>query len=150
MSSTARRRILRADGLFLIVVGTIQFLLELRAYYFGVGPASGLIRDAPHTVIGFIEAHGLAIIMGVLFARAVPTRSWHLAGAAVHVLLGTANLVFWQIFIAADVLPMGYGSTAIHWILVVLQLWAAAASPARISEEVRGKALPLVGREPSV
>jgi hypothetical protein len=31
MSSTARRRSLRADGLFLIVVGTIQFLLELRA-----------------------------------------------------------------------------------------------------------------------
>src|SRR5262245_34729323 len=148
MNATVRRRILRADALFLIVVGAIQFALELSAYYFGVGPASRLIHDAPHTVIGFIEAHGLAIIMGVLFARAVPTRSWHFAAAAVHALLGTANLIFWQIFVAAGVLPLGYGSTAAHGIFVVLQLWAAAASSARIPEAARGP-LPRAGQRPS-
>ena len=56
-----------------------------------------------------------------------PLRSWHLTAVAVHVLLGTANLVFWQIFVAIDFLAMGYITTGLHWLFVVLQLIAAVA-----------------------
>ena len=62
------------------------------------------------------------LILGVLLWRAEPLRSWHLTAAAVHVLLGTANLVFWQIFIAADMLAGGY-----HHHLVALAVCRTAA-----------------------
>jgi hypothetical protein len=60
-------------------------------------------------MMGLVEANGLAVI-GVLLWRAQPLRSWHLTGAAVHVLLGASNLVFWQIFVAANS-SVGCGSS---------------------------------------
>jgi hypothetical protein len=53
-------------------------------------------------------------------------RSWHFTAAAIHVLLGTCNLVFWQIFPAANMLAGGYITTSLHWIFVVLQLAAGS------------------------
>jgi hypothetical protein len=69
----------------------------------------------------------LAFIISVLFWRAEPTRAWHLTGMAQAALLGTANLVFWQIFIATDSLVMGYVSTSLHWIFAIAQLAASVA-----------------------
>lgn len=83
---------------------------------------------APDSTIGFVEAHGLALIMGVLLWRAAASRSWHMTAAAVHVLLGTANLVFWPIFTHADMLAAGYITTSLHWLFVGLQLLAATAA----------------------
>jgi hypothetical protein len=91
-------------------------------------PVSRIIASAPHAGIGFIEAHGLALIIGVLLWRAPPVRAWHLTGAAVHVLLGISNLVFWQFFVAADMLWVGYLTTSLHGLFVVLQLLAARAA----------------------
>jgi hypothetical protein len=54
-----------------------------------------LIRSQLLAAIGFVEAHGPAFILGVPFARAMPSRSRHGTAAAVHALLGTANLLFW-------------------------------------------------------
>ncbi len=87
-----------------------------------------ILSAAPHAAIGFVEAHGLAFIIGVLLWRAEPVRLWHLTAAAVHVLLGTCNLVFWQIFITADALLMGYVTTSLHWTFVALQLLAASSA----------------------
>ena len=56
-------------------------------------------------------------------------RSWHLTAAAVHLLLGTANLVFWDIFVAGDALIAGYVTTSLHWLFVGLQLFAATTAP---------------------
>jgi hypothetical protein len=60
--------------------------------------------------------------------RAEPSRGWHLTAAAIHVLLGTANVVFWQLFIASDMLMVGYVTTALHGLFVVLQMSAAVAA----------------------
>ena len=102
-------------------------LMDIPAAFFSRGPAKELLAQAPHAAIGFVEAHGLALILGVLLWRAAPARSWHLTAVAVHLLLGTANIVFWQIFVAGHVLVMGYITTALHWLFVVLQLLAALA-----------------------
>jgi len=51
-----------------------------------------------------------------------------LTAAAIHVLLGTANLVFWQLFIAADMLTVGYVTTALHGLFAALQLLAASTA----------------------
>lgn len=129
MTNATRRWILRANVLFLILFGGSGFLFDLRGYFFGKGAQSILFASAPHTAIGFVEAHGLAVIIGVLLWRAQPSRFWHFTAAAVHVLLGASNLVFWQIFVAASVLPLGYISTGFHCLFVVLHLWAAAGAP---------------------
>lgn len=129
-STSIRRTILRANAIFLVVASVSSLCMDVLGIFFGVGPESRLVASAPYTGIGFVEAHGLALIIGILLWRAEPLRSWHVTAAAVHMLLGTANLVFWQIFIAADVLWVGYLTTFLHWLFVALQLFAATAAAA--------------------
>ena len=127
MTAIIRRAILRANALFLLLAGASGFANDVRGAFFGSGPVASVIAAAPHAAIGFIEAHGLAVIIGLLLWRAEPTRAWHLTAAAVHVLLGTANLVFWPIFTAADMLLVGYVTTLLHGLFAGLQLLAAAS-----------------------
>jgi len=127
MTSTQRRALLRANALFLLVASSWGICVDLLGAFLGIGPQKAIVGAAPHSVIGFVEAHGLAMIMGVLLWCAEPARAWHLTATAVHTLLGTCNLVFWQIFIAADMLAGGYITTSLHWLFVALQLGAAFA-----------------------
>src|SRR5262245_3994174 len=120
-----RQHLLRANAIYLLVAATGGLITDISASFFDKGPQAVLIAAAPHTGIGFIEAHGLAFIIGCLLLRAAPARWWHVTGAAVHTLLGTSNLLFWQIFIAADILAVGYITTGLHWLFVLLQGWAA-------------------------
>ena len=128
MSTTVKRTILRANALYLLIAATGGFVSDVRGAFFGAGPVGVIVAAAPHAAIGFIEAHGLALIIGVLLWRAEPTRAWHLAAAAVHVLLGTANVVFWPIFMAADMLVVGYVTTALHVAFALMQLLAAVTA----------------------
>jgi hypothetical protein len=128
MTITMRRRILRANALWLVVAASGGLLADVLGIFFARGPQR-IIAVAPHTGVGFIEAHGLALIFGVLLWRAAPARSWSLTAAAVHALLGAANLVFWQFFIAADMLAAGYITTSLHWLFVAIQLFAATTAP---------------------
>jgi hypothetical protein len=126
MSLDYRRSILRLNASFLILASTGGLATDIAGSFFARGPEAILLAGSPGAGIGFIEAHGLALIFGVLLWRAASSRSWHLAAAAVHALLGTANLVFWQFFIDADVLAVGYVTTIAHWLLVAAQLVGAA------------------------
>ena len=133
MTNTTRQFILRANAVFLVIGASWGMWADLAGAFFATGPQGPILSAAPHAAIGFVEAHGLALIIGVLLWRAEPLRHWHLTAAAVHVLLGTSNLVFWQIFIAADALLMGYVTTSLHWTFVALQLLAARGAPPSIS-----------------
>jgi hypothetical protein len=128
MSTTVRAAILRANALYLLIAAAGGLVSDVRGAFLGAGPVGVIVAAAPHAAIGFIEAHGLALIIGVLLWRAEATRAWHLTAAAVHILLGTANLVFWQIFVAADMLVVGYVTTALHALFAALQLIAASAT----------------------
>src|SRR5262245_58604800 len=101
-STATGRIILRADALFLLIASAWGFCSDISGTFYFPCPVSAMIADAPHAGIGFTEAHGLAFILGVLLWRAPPIRMWHLTGAAIHILLGSANLAFWQIFVASD------------------------------------------------
>jgi hypothetical protein len=126
-----RKLLLVADAIFLLVASTGGMIADLAGAFAGAGPQRNVLGAAPHAAIGFVEAHGLAFIIGVLLWRAEPQRSWHLTAAAVHVLLGASNLVFWQLFIATGMLAMGWVTTVLHWLFVVLQLAAAASTYSR-------------------
>ena len=86
-------------------------LFDVRGVVFGTGPLGRVLEDAPYSAIGMVEAHGLAFILAVTFWRAMPILAWHLTGAATALLLGIANLVFWELFAATDALGIGYVTT---------------------------------------
>src|SRR5262245_40319802 len=131
MSTQLRQHILHANGLYLIVASVVGFFtLDVPGIFFGRGPESHIL-SAPYAGIGFIEAHGLAFIIGVLLWRAAPLRSWHVTALAAQALLGTCNLVFGEIFPATGAMTAGYVFTSFHWIFVALQLAAAWSATSR-------------------
>ena len=83
-----------------------------------------LKRSARLTTIGGFEAHGLAIIIGILLIRAATLASrrlWHALGLSVHLLLGSANVLFWSSFLKQGLLAVGIVTTALHATFVVAQ-----------------------------
>ena len=141
MTIAIRHVLLRANATFLLAASAGGFASDVRGIFFGLGPVARIVADAPYAGLGFIEAHGLAFILGILMWRAHPARGWHLTAAAIHVLLGTANLVFWQLFIVSDMLLVGYVTTALHGLFVVLQM--AAAISARMPDSAAVHAGPV-------
>jgi hypothetical protein len=139
MTATVRRLILRANALYIGLAGLGGLLFDIRGVLYGLGPQGRLLAQAPHAGIGFVEAHGLAVILAVLLWRAAPARSWHLTAVAMEVLLGMSNLAFWDMFVATDALTVGYVTTGLHWIFVVLQAVAAMTASAAVAPSVGGR-----------
>ncbi len=131
MSARFRHVILRANAAYIALAGSAGFVTDLAGAFYGVGPQGQVLARAPMAAIGFVEAHGLAVILATLLWRAAPERGWHLAAAAMVTLLGVSNLVFWQLFVETDMLVMGYVTTGLHLTFAALQ--AAAAATARPS-----------------
>ena len=130
MSEKVRRLLLRINGAFLVVAALGGWLqMDFPAGFAGSGPHGPLIAHERALAIGFVEAHGLALILGVVLWRAPALRAWHLTGAAIHLLLGVSNVVFWQLFIATGTLPMGWVTTVAHALFFALQLVAALTAP---------------------
>ena len=115
-----RTILFRLDGGFLALAGAVQLVLELLAYFAGRGPYGAVLEHSPYA-IPWVEAHGLALLIGALFllVAAHDRRAfWHGFAIAVHVLLGTANLVFWDSFTALNLVLMGVLTTAAHALFV--------------------------------
>ena len=119
---------LRLDGCFLILAGGAALITETLGHFLGIGPMA-LTVESPHTIGGF-EAHGLAILIGVLLVRAAELserRLWHVVGWSTHLFLGSANVLFWNSFVMQDLVPVGLVTTAFHVVFVAAQgacLWA--------------------------
>jgi len=136
MTPAARRFILRANALYLGIASLAGLLLlDLRAIVFGTGPEGAILALAPHAAIGFVEAHGLALILSVLLWQAQPLRHAHLSAVAVMALLGICNLVFWPIFTVSGMTAVGVIATCAHLAFAALQLVAASGSRARATVE---------------
>jgi hypothetical protein len=115
--------ILRVNAVFLLVVGFAQAVLELLSHFRGVGPLAERFVDSPYT-IGFFEAHGLAALIGLMMFHASlgrPKRSWHLYAMGVHLLLGGANLLFWDSFVRLDFVAPGIVATVFHGAFILAQ-----------------------------
>ena len=102
---------------------------ETVGHFLGVGPLAATL-GSPHTIGGF-EAHGFAVLIGVLLLRAAALagrRLWHTVGFITHLFLGAANLLFWPSFAHHDMVAAGFVTTALHATLVVAQgicLWGS-------------------------
>ena len=135
-----RSLLLRANALFLVVAGLGGLRADLTGAFLHQGVVATVLGQAPHAAIGFVEAHGLALILGVLLALASPSRRWHATGAAIHLLLGASNLTFWAVFTSTDSLLLGYVTTGLHIAFFVLQTLAAVTFRSTPSRAVAGPA----------
>lgn len=128
-----RALILRLDGLFLVLSGCFGLAADLASYLAGAGPFGSVFLGDP-TVIGVIEAHGLAVLTGIA-AWAVGTngsgRYWHWHLAATHALLGGANVAFFEVFEQVGARTGGIAVTAVHFLFVIVQTAAALRSAPR-------------------
>ena len=122
--SLLRRHLLRANAVFLVLASVAALHADIIGVAFGLGPQGPFLSVTPQAAVGFIEAHGLALIIGVALWRATPARAWNFGAMAVHLLLGGANLVFWPFFEAADLLAVGYVTTGFHGLFVLLHSYA--------------------------
>lgn len=125
-----RKTVLLLNGLFLTGMGGAFAVFDLWSYYLGGGPLGPILHNLLYT-IGFFEAHGLACILGLLLLRARwvdPAPVWHLVGATIHLLLGSANLLFWPLAVQWQAEGPELVVTTIHGLFVVAQLiclWVA-------------------------
>ncbi len=135
MNSALRQRLLRINALVLGGFGIFGLaVLDIPGACCQVGPLDSVIRDAPSSAIGFVEAHGLAIIVAASLFRAslrMPARYWHVTAAVTHLLLGTANIVFWDIFVLGDVVWLGVMVTVMHFVFTTAETVAAASARGR-------------------
>jgi hypothetical protein len=125
MSPSVRRAILRANALYIGIAGFAGVIFDLRGAFFGLGPQGRVLALAPHAGIGFVEAHGLAVILAITLWRGPPLRSAHVTALGIETLLGVSNLLFWQTFVAMDAVLLGYVTTILHGSFAALQLLAA-------------------------
>lgn len=120
------KTVLKLNAIFLMLIGSLQMTFELLSHFKGAGPLADRFMGSPYT-LGFFEAHGLAVLMGILLWRAVanPQKFWHQLAVVIHILLGGANLLFWDSFIQLDFVVPGIVATVLHGIFIVAEAYCA-------------------------
>ena len=111
-----RSKLLRLDGLFLVAMGSGGIAMDLLSYLAGAGPFAGTFLRDP-LVIGVIEAHGLAALVGAMALAKVRFggAALHLQLGAAHLLLGAANIAFFAVFDALGGALQGVLVTFVHF-----------------------------------
>ncbi|HEX7844408.1 MAG TPA: hypothetical protein VF476_01335 [Chitinophagaceae bacterium] len=118
--------ILKIDGIFLMLMGTLAGITDLVAYYTGKGPFGSAYYQNDITIGGF-EAHCLAVITGyVLFSKskADKVNFYTKIGLITHLVLGTANLLWFGVFFNTGTVAMGYITTIAHFTFAFLHIMA--------------------------
>jgi hypothetical protein len=124
MARVMSKTILKLHAAWLVPAAVGGLAMDIAGAFFQRGPWMPLLELAPDAAIGMVEAHGLALLIGLLLWNAPSARLWHGVGLAVGLLLGTANLTFWRVFEISDALVGGYVTTGFHFLFAGLQLWA--------------------------
>jgi hypothetical protein len=119
-------RLLLVNGTLLGAIALVAALLDLAGAFLDLGPMAPSLYGNPQA-IGFFEAHGLALTVSILMLvnRRSTGAAWNWAAAAMHLLLGAANLMFWPVFAASGLVPVGIATTLVHAIFLVLETGAA-------------------------
>lgn len=118
-----RRTTLILNALYLGLTGFAQMIFELFSHYQGIGPLRDIFTNSAYT-IGFFEAHGFAVLTGILTITVMIKEMksyWHLYLAGVSFLLGGSNLLYWDSFAQVGLVTAGYVATTLHIVFFILQ-----------------------------
>jgi hypothetical protein len=132
--------VLRLDGLFLLTAGGAALLLELLAHFLDLGPQRPVFGGHAWATLGFVEAHGLAVLLGLVLLRAAtaPSPAAHLLATAVHLLLGGANLLFWgDTVVPLEQQAVVAAATGVHLVFAAIQ--GSYALDPRRADSVAGR-----------
>ena len=121
MSARLRLLLVRGNAAYIGFFAFFGLIFDIRGVLYGLGPQGQILANAPLAGIGFIEAHGLALILSVVLWRSTAVRGIHAVGVAMGLLLGVSNLAFWELFVSTDQIALGYVSTGLHLSFAVLQ-----------------------------
>jgi hypothetical protein len=125
------------DGVFLTVTGAAGVAMDLASHIAGQGPFAKVLFQNP-LVIGVIEAHGQATLLGI-FILATPkigAASHHLLLSGLHLLFGTANIAFFEVFQNVGGETQGIAVTIVHFAFVIANMAAVMGSAGKRSRVV--------------
>ena len=117
------KKILKLHGFLLTGLGGITCLNSIVGFRFTKGPFLFLGTNEV-AAVGFIEAYGLACLLGVSLIIAATKsyhRSWHFVAAVIHLFLFIVNIRFWHLYEPLNLQPAGLIATALHLCLVILE-----------------------------
>lgn len=121
-------RLLQLNAAFLTVMGGGAAVADAIGHFLGRGPLAPVMFHAPLAISSF-EAHLLALVLGVVLwtgATNPDPRRLHILAAAIHVVLGGSNLLFFErAFGSLDMRLFGVVITACHFGFVLAQTLAA-------------------------
>jgi hypothetical protein len=120
--------LLLVNGVVLAGVAFVQAMFDLSGAFLNLGPTAGALHLNPDA-IGYFEAHALALLAAIVILahRNATHARWHWFAAAVHLVLGAANLFFWTSFTTYGLVAMGVIATGMHVTFVALNLIAGLA-----------------------
>jgi hypothetical protein len=128
-----KKKVLLIDGYFLAVMGTAAGVIDMVGYFTGKGPFGKIYYQNSNTIGGF-EAHFLAVIIGIILigkSKSVETGFFCKMAIAIHLVLGSSNLIWFQVFYDTNTLPMGIITTFTHFALMVFHTLAIWKKPVR-------------------
>jgi len=131
-----RRTVLRVDAAFLSVAGLFGLVSDLQSYNSGGGPFGQTFYQNP-TVIGVVEAHGLAVLTaGTLWFLAThhTGRFGHWVAVVAHALMGGSNIVWFEVFTRVQAETQGIAVTMVHFAFVAVNAYFIL-STVRVSED---------------
>lgn len=105
-----KKNVLKIDGLFLVIMGSLGGITDLVSYFTGKGPF-GQVYFQNSIAIGGFEAHCLAVIAGfilVVKSKAPDAVFFSKIAIAIHAALGVSNLIWFKVF------RCGYITNGIH------------------------------------
>ena len=126
-----RRIVLRIDAVFLTVAGVFGLVSDLQSYVSGSGPFGQTFYQNP-TVIGVVEAHGLAVLTAAtlwFLATHYAGRFGHWVAVVAHAVMGGSNIVWFEVFTRVQAEIQGIAVTVVHFAFVAVNVYFIISSP---------------------
>ncbi|MBX9765797.1 MAG: hypothetical protein K2X47_00880 [Bdellovibrionales bacterium] len=117
------KKILKLHGFLLMGLGGLTCVNSVIGFHFSKGPFQFLGTNEV-AAVGFIEAYGLAFLLGASLttAAAKSARSlWHMIAAIAHLFLFIVNIRFWHLYEPLNLQPAGFIATGLHLVLIVIE-----------------------------
>lgn len=130
------RIVLRVDAAFLSVAGLFGLVSDVQSYASGGGPFGQTFYQNP-TVIGVVEAHGLAVLTAAtlwFLATHHTGRFGHWVAVVAHAVMGGSNIVWFEVFTRVQAETQGIAVTVVHFAFVAVNAYFIL-SPVRVSED---------------